>query len=72
MSVIQSELPANFLGAKPGVQYELTNGQVWAQAEDVRRFSYAYRPVVRIWVENGEHVMHVCGADQKIRVLRIK
>jgi hypothetical protein len=72
MSVIQSELPGNFLGAKPGAQYELTNGQVWAQAENVRRVSYAHRPVVRIWAENGEHVMHVSGADQTIRVLRIK
>ena len=72
MSEINSQLAGNFLGAKPGAQYELANGQVWAQAEDTRRFSYAYRPFVTIRAEKGGHVMHVSAADQSFRVLQIR
>ncbi len=72
MSEIKSQIPGNFLGAKPGAQYELANGQVWAQAEDTRQFSYAYRPQVTIRAEKSGHVMHVSGADQSFRVLQVR
>ncbi len=72
MASITSQIPGNFLGAKPGARFELANGQVWAQAEDVLRLSYAYKPTVTIRSENGGHVMHVSGADLNIRVLQIR
>ena len=70
--VIQTRLIGNFLGAKPGAQYPLANGQVWAQVEEIRRFSYALHPAVTIRLEGTAYVMHVAEAEQSVRVVRVR
>jgi hypothetical protein len=61
MTEIKAQLAGNFLGPRPRAIYELKDGRRWQQTVDVRRFDYAYQPLVTIRSEAGGFMMYVAG-----------
>ena len=68
--VIKSKINGEFKGWEGETTYELTNGQVWQQANYKYVYKYAYMPKVLIYKSGGGHIMYVKGTKVKVHRIR--
>ena len=66
--MIESVIYADFEGWTGDTIFKLDNGQYWKQVSFAYRYYYAFRPSVRIVLENGVYQLHVDGVDDAIAV----
>jgi hypothetical protein len=71
-SVIESQIIGEFSGWDGDTIVELTNGQIWKQAEYVYEYMYQYRPSVIIYLSGGRYVMQVDRMRQAVAVERLR
>lgn len=68
----RSRMHGAFTGYHGGAVFRLANGQVWQQRRYRYEYRYAYRPEVRIYRQDGRHMMEVPIMSSPIEVVRAK
>ena len=66
--VTESRIKGAFSGWDGDTLFELTNGQIWQQAEYAYTYHYAYQPKVLIYRDGSYFMMKVEGVEKQIRV----
>ena len=69
--VIQSTIKGSFSGWSGHTTFELTNGQIWEQAEYSYSYHYAYRPNATIYNDGYNYRLSVDGMSGTITVRRM-
>lgn len=69
-NVIESKINGEFNGWEGETKYELTNGQVWKQADSKYKYKYAYMPSAVIYETTSGMIMEVEGL--RVKVERVK
>ena len=64
-----SKIVGDFDGWDRNVNYTLSNGQSWQQADTRFNYTYAYRPIARLYSHNEIMFMCVSGTTARVRRL---
>ena len=68
--VIESQVFGRFNGWTGKTVVKLTNGQMWQQAQFIRKYAVKYMPPVLIYLTPSGPVMQVAGTRVKVRQIR--
>lgn len=66
----ESQIEGDFNGFDDGMEFRLTNGQIWVQKRFMYKYVYKFRPRVKVWSDRGEYLLQIDGVDEMIAVTR--
>jgi len=71
--IYKGTIKGKFMGFKNvSTKFELSDGQIWRQNENLFLHRYAFNPEVQIFFKENKYYMQVHGIDEIVEVKKIK